>query len=396
VRRALLSPLTAAILLTAAVSGSGITGSWRTGLYFTDPGIPDSSSRYILESPVRLMYRRIGGDLDIQAALVLAPSIGNPALEEADLEAQGAFRIGDPHRVLMSTSGDNITASLCQDMDRLSIGLRTSLASFTAGRQAVYWGVARSVSPTDFIAPFRYGAIDTEYRMGVDAFRAVFPLGMLSELDAGVALGEDGEFGRSALWLRGRFYVLKTDASLLVARTRDNLLIGGSLNRTIGGGTGWVEAAVVEPGRFREDMQEDPYLSLSLGYDRSWFGASLYGYLEYHFSSPGSDEADDYAEVQTGAPFLVSGVYLLGRHYICPGITWNPAPLWTLSSSALASITDGSCYLSLSGEYGIGQNTAFQGGGNLGLGKEPARDGTLESEFGSWPDLLYLRVAYYF
>ena len=143
-------------------------------------------------------------------------------------------------------------------------------------------------------------------------------------------------------------------------------------------------------------MEEDPYLSLSLGFDRSWFEASLYGYLEYHYSSPGSNRTEDYPEVESSAPFTAGGVYLLGNHYLCPGVTWNPAPLWTFSSTALASLSDGSCFLSLSGEYAIGQNTALQAGGNLGLGRAPARDGTIRSEFGSWPDLLYLRVGYYF
>ncbi|MBN2586679.1 MAG: hypothetical protein JXR55_05255, partial [Candidatus Fermentibacteraceae bacterium] len=344
-RRTAFLLLACTAILSGAASGEGFSGSWRTGLFLTRPGVPDPSSRLILESPLRIMYRRTHGILDIEAALVMVPSIGNPALEGSDFEAPGIFRLSDPRSIIASTSGDGTTVSIGQDIDRLSMGLRTSFATFTAGRQAIYWGVARSVSPTDFIAPFQFGAIDTEYRQGVDAFRAVVPVGMLSEVDAGLALGEDADPGRNALWLRGRFYVLQSDATFLAARSRDNLLLGGSLNRTLGGGTGWIEAAVTDPGHFLEGVDENPYICLSAGFDRSWFQATLYGYLEYHYSSPGAAGTADYEEVSGSAAVAGGGVYLLGRHYICPGLSWNPAPLWNVSASSLVNLMDCSGYV---------------------------------------------------
>lgn len=384
------------VLCSAAASGAGFSGSWRTGMYWTGQAGPGSSSRFVMESPLRMMFRGRTGDLDIDAAWVIIPSIGDPALEEADLRMTGAFRTGDPDPVLASSSGDGTTVSLTHELDRLSIGLRTSFATFTAGRQAVYWGVARTVSPTDFIAPFRYGTVDTEYRTGVDALRAVFPAGMLSEVEAGIALGKDAEADSSAAWLRGRFYLLETDVTLLVARSRNDLIAGGSLNRTMGGGTGWIESSVVDPGHFQESTEGDAYWSLSAGYDRSWFNASLYGYIEYHFSSPGTDDPSDYADAAENPVISSGAVYLLGRHHLCPGLSWTPAPLWTFSTAAMVNMADPSSYLSLSGEYGIGQNTILQCGASLGLGSGYGTDGVPVSEFGSWPDLLYARAAYYF
>lgn len=389
--------------LDAGVSpGSGLSwesrlsGSSRTGIYRTVPAFEDSSSRYILESPLRIMYRGGLDGVGLDAAAVLVPSLGDPALEESDLDMPGAFRMGDPDRILASSSGEGATASLAWDLDRLSLDIRVFFATFTAGRQAVYWGVARSVSPTDFIAPFRYGTVDTEYRPGVDALRAVFPMGMMSELDAGVALGRGGDADSSAAWLRGRFYILRTDLTLLAARSRNDLVAGGSVNLSTGGGTGWVETAVVDPGHFEETENGQTYWTMSAGYDRSWFGAELYGYLEYHFSSPGTGDPSEYAETSGKAAITSGSVYLLGRHYLCPGLSWTPAPLWRLSSTAMVNLSDPSSYVTLAGEYDIGQDTALQWGACFGLGEDPGSEGAPVSEFGSWPDIFYARVAFYF
>ncbi len=393
--------LTLLIVLASMALGTRISmadvfsGSLKPWISCTwQPG-PVSSSRCNVRCPFRLMYLRVAGNIHIESAWTLIPSAGDPALAESDFGGEGSFRIYDPDRIIASTSGDGTTFSLAHDMDRLSVGLRTSPATFTAGRQAVYWGVARSVSPTDFLAPYRYGAADTEYRTGVDAFRAVFPVGMLSEVETGLALGEDAESSRSALWFRGRFYLLQTDATVLGARYRDNLMLGGSLNRTLAGGTCWLEAAMVDPGYFVEGLEEDSYWRLSAGFDRSWFSSALYGYLEYHFSSAGSDSVSGYPDVTAGPAVERGGVYLLGRHYLCPGVIWNPAPLWSFCSSALVNVCDHSAYLSAAGEYSTGQNTVLQFGLNLGLGEAPGEGGNIRSEFGSWPCQFYARVAHY-
>ncbi|MFO8184531.1 MAG: hypothetical protein R6U39_10190 [Candidatus Aegiribacteria sp.] len=381
--------LAGAVAFGGAGPASAVSGSLK-------PEFSVTSSRRLLRSPLRLMFQRRESDLRLEAAWTLTPSAGNPALGEDDLGGGGIFRICDPDRVIASTSGDGTSFSLVHDLDRLSLSLAASAATLTAGRQAIYWGVAKSVSPTDFIAPIRYGARDTEYRTGVDALRSVFPVGTLSELDAGYAWGEDAKFEESACWFRGRFYLAQTDAMLLAACFRENLMAGGSLNRTVGRGTGWAETAVVWPGRLSDEGGGDAFWSLSAGYDRSWFGAALYGYLEYHFSSPGATSPEEYRSVLSGPAGGRGGIYLAGRHYLCPGLSWNPGALWTLTGGAMVNLADPSAYLSLSGEYSAGQNMVLQWGANFGAGRGPGSMGTLRSEFGGWPDLVYARLGYYF
>ncbi|MCK4807151.1 MAG: hypothetical protein KAT09_05875 [Candidatus Aegiribacteria sp.] len=392
--------LTGLLLLTLlagiTAEAADISGTLKPKFSIEDQPIHDSSLRYIFEVPLRLMVHHRTGKANLNVAWVLSPSTGNPALSGE--KGVHVFRLADPNsRIFPSTWNGDESFSILHDIDRLNIGVRTSFSTLTLGRQAVYWGVAKSVSPTDFIAPFQYGTLDTEYRTGVDAARSVFPIGMMSELDAGYLFGKDARFSDSGCWLRGRFYLFRTDATLLAACFRENLMIGGSLNRSIGGGTGWVECAFVSTGFFSNNRNEETYWSLSAGYDRSWLNAALYGFLEYHFNSPGADDPQDYSYVLSGSACRNGGIYLLGKHYLSPGTSWTVTPLLNFTGQALVNLTDGSAYLSMNGEYSISQNTVIKAGIARGLGSisnDPAGDAG--SEFGTWPGYYFLSAGYYF
>ena len=373
-----------------------LSGTLKPKFSITDQPIPDSSLTYTFGVPLRLMVRHRAGSLNFNAAWIFSPSGGNPALSgENDVQV---FRLADPEtRIFPSSWNGDESFSILQDIDRLNVRLRVSGAALTIGRQAVYWGVAKSVSPTDFIAPFQYGTLDTEYRIGVDAVRTVVPIGIMSELDAGYLFGKDAGFSNSGCWLRGRFYLFKTDATLLAACFRENLMIGGSLNRSLGGGTGWVECAFVSTGLFSDNPGEDTYWSLSTGYDRSWLNAALYGFLEYHFSSPGTDDPVSYPGILAGSAFQSGGIYLLGKHYLSPGASWSVTPLLNFTCQALVNLTDGSAFLSATSEYSTSQNTVINAGLSRGLGSIPNDTaGDSGSEFGAWPRYYSLSVGYYF
>lgn len=373
-----------------------LSGTLKPEFSITDQSLPDSSLTYVFQVPLRLMVHHRAGKVNLSAAWALYPSAGNPALSGE--KGVHIFRLADPeNRILPSTWSGSESFSMLHDIDRLNIGVRTSFSTLTLGRQAVYWGVAKSVSPTDFIAPFQYGTLDTEYRTGVDAARSVFPIGMMSELDAGYVFGKDARFSDSGCWLRGRFYLFRTDATLLAACFRENLMIGGSLNRSVGEGTGWVECAFVSTGFFSSDRSEETYWSLSAGYDRSWLNAALYGFLEYHFNSPGVDDPEDYPDILSSSACRNGGIYLLGKHYLSPGTNWTVTPLLNFTGQALVNLTDVSAYLSMNGEYSISQNTVIKAGMARGLGRtssDPAGDA--DSEFGTWPGYYFLSAGYYF
>lgn len=294
--------------------------------------------------------------------------------------------------------GDNKSIGsfgLFHNLDRCVLTVKTPLADIFIGRQAIAWGSARFVNPTDVIAPFTFNALDTEESRGVDAVRVRVPLGMMAELDAGYVAGNDFEFKRSAFFLRGKMYVLKTDVSIILLGFKENLLLGFDIARSIGGAGFWLEAAYVIPGFFEKDTPADEkdYFRASTGMDYN-FNAKLYGFFEYHFNSAGKTDPAHYSEFYTSTAYREGSTYLAARHYLNLGLTYQVTPLIPFTGMLFYNITDGSFNLAPSLEYNIAENIYLSLGAYLGIGKTMKT--TPGTEFGSYPDMIYTSFRVYF
>ena len=123
----------------------------------------------------------------------------------------------------------------------------------------------------------------------------------------------------------------------------------------------------------------------------------LYGYLEYHFNSPGANDPEDWDIAVTTPAYTAGNIYLLGRHYLSPGITWTPMPLLNISGQTLINLTDPSAYVTVTSEYNITENITLNAGISRGAGKSSSKEsGELHSEFGSWPGTYFTSAACYF
>ncbi|MCK5036703.1 MAG: hypothetical protein KAS73_12490, partial [Candidatus Sabulitectum sp.] len=297
---------------------------------------------------------------------------------------QSQFRITDPDaRIFPAEWSGAENFSILQNIDRLSFQVRPARVRITLGRQAIFWGVSKSISPTDFIAPFPYGAINTDYRVGVDAIRAVYPIGMMSEIESGFVFGDKAEVEQNGYWLRTRLYALNTDISILAAGFRKNKQLGASLNRAIGGSVGWIESAVTKP------ENEDSYWRLSTGLERSFYNSTFYGFIEYHFNSPGTENHEDYSTNLNQPAYTSGGVYLMAKHYLATGISVTANPLLTLNAGSLLNMNDHSIQFSAGGDYSLSDNAALNAGISSGLGEE-------ETEFGNLPSIMHLIFSVYF
>ncbi len=291
-----------------------------------------------------------------------------------------------------------------QNLDRLLLTVHVPFADMYFGRQAIAWGSARVINPTDILAPFSYDALDVEDRRGVDAARIRIPIGFMGEIDAGYLFGKDFDYNSSAMYLRAKDYFLKTDISALAINFQENLLLGIDLARSIGGAGAWLEAAWVDPDLLNPDGNvgnEKNYLRVTVGADYS-FGDKTYGFLEYHYNQAGSNEPSDYlAEYQT-IPYREGGVFLLGEHYIIPGVTYQITPLIIFSGTAMFNISDQSILLIPKLDYNISENIYLSGGAYVGLGKEgrlpplPLIGYVYGSEFGDYPNMYFTSFRVYF
>ncbi len=367
------------ILAIIASIGYAFTGVFKPGLQVNHSDSTDWNSYLSL----RLMHSPRFDSVRTDFAWVISPTTGDPALQGPE-NNQSQFRIADPEaRIYPENWGSDKNFSLLQNIDRLSFQIRPARIRATVGRQAIYWGVSKSVSPTDFIAPFPYGAINTDYRAGVDAIRAVYPLGIMSEIESGFVFGDKAELDKSGYWLRSRFYIASTDVSVLAAEFRENILFGGSLNRALGGSVGWVEAACTKPEK------EDSYWRLSTGFERSFWNSTLYGFLEYHYNSPGTKNYEEYSANLNQPAYTTGGVYLMAKHYLATGLSVTATPLLTLNGSSLLNMNDNSIQLTAGGEYSLSDNSAVEAGISKGFG-------TIGTEFGNIPTFFHLIYSLYF
>ncbi len=327
----------------------------------------------------------------IQEFSLLSPDLATGAVGRV-------YRVTDLDSRLYPQQGDRISSfGLFQNLDRAELEFKVSKVDIYVGRQAIAWGTARVVNPTDILTTFSYTSLDTEDRFGVDAIRARWAISFMSELDVGLVAGSDFEPKNSAAFVRYKTYVAKTDLTWIIAGFREHLMAGFDLARSIGEAGGWLEVAQVWPKLLasNNNPRPDSYLRLSAGADYN-LGPNTYGFIEYHYNQAGTSDPAEYRRLVSTPAYTDGAVYLLGEHYLTPGITHQITPLVTGTAEVLANLSDQSAYIALSIEYSIAENIYLQGGGYIGLGPGPTGFGSFSSEFGSYPEIAYGSFRYYF
>lgn len=295
------------------------------------------------------------------------------------------YRVEDLDPNLVESDGDLF---LIQNLDRALITCSGDCADVNIGRQAIAFGSARIINPTDIITPFTFNTLDQEERIGVDAVRVTIPTGDLSEIDGGFIAGRHLSFRQNAVFLRRRIHVCESDINFLVIYFRENTLLGFDIERPLGQAGFWLEAAYTFAHSFQTGIRASNYGRLSTGVDYR-FSDKLYGMLEYHYSSAGTRDPSHYATNVAQVAYTQGAVYLLGRHYLSPGMTYEITPLWLFSAHTMINVRDPSAYTTLILEHNFKEDLYFDWGLFFGAGRPP-------TEFKLYANLLYFSVRYYF
>jgi hypothetical protein len=356
------------------------------------------------------MLCHINSNISFTAAYDFAPRVQDPALFEKQfiiLQVDPlSYRFTDIAKQLYPSEGENVSSfAIFQNLDRFYFSIRLSAIDLFFGRQAIAWGTARVLNPTDIIAPFAFYELDTEDRIGIDAIRLRIPFGFMGELDSGYIWGKNFKFEKSALYARSKFYTMMTDFSTLLLVFRNNFLMGFDIARSIGGAGFWFETAYVFIDAFsnHSKREEENYWRLSTGMDYS-INEKTYGFIEFHCNGAGSTNPSDYIANYSKTAYTEGSVYLTGKYYITPGISYQITPLLIVNGISFINITDPSLYLAPQLEYNISENIYLSGGIYLAIGNKPEftyRDADTFnlkylSEFGSYPNLFFTSFRVYF
>lgn len=374
-------------------------------------GAPVTDDFWQTQNALRLM---VAGDLADNVSLEFHYEITPIAwLDGAERSSFGATTIPNASSyryddVNVQVHSD-IDALVTQNLDRLNVRFSLDAGDLTMGRQTISFGSARFVSPTDIFQPFVPSTLNTEYRPGVDAIRWLGSLGDLAEYDLGVVANEGGEPDGVITYGRVRASLSGNDLEATIIHRDDMVILGGGWERALGLFGFWAEIAhTMSEVEYSQVVLIGPaidypsdYTRFSIGLDRA-LSENIFAMVEYHHSSFGTDDPAQYQNFALTEGARSGGIYLVGRDYIIPSVSWTLTPLLGLAASAFVNLTDSSAFVTLSGNYSLSDNLYTDFGVQMGAGEGTTLetlivpqiiDGT---EFGSFPTTAFVSLRYYF
>jgi hypothetical protein len=382
-------------------------GYWKSFFLLNVPpnydnisGIETPETKTALYNTFRLKYFYDSGvKITFNAAYNFSPrwQQSQSDILEFNSISYNSYRVSD----INSSLFDNHHGfAIYQNIDRAFAKYEAKNCDIYFGRQAIAWGSAKVINPTDIILPFRFDELDKEERTGVDAVRIRFAKGRSNELDFGIVAGKDFIANNGALFARNKFSLLDTDVSFLLINFSQNLLAGMDISRAIGGAGFWLESAYTFAGYFNDysKFKENNYFRFTTGLDYN-FSSKIYGFIEYHFSDAGKTNTKEYLSNFSAPAFAKGNVFLMGKQYLIPNISYQISPLLNANMSSIINLADNSYFFSPSFEYSLSQNTYISLGAFLGIGKglEASSSETIfNSEFGSYPNLYFCSLRKYF
>lgn len=352
-----------------------------------DLGAARTDRLYQSQSSMRLMWDVFEGDTVFQLHYEATPVLSSkpPAFDTATFASAGAWRLTDLKADLAHDGRQVVT----QNLDRLNVQFRLPAGDLTIGRQPITFGMARVINPTDVFLPFDVRTFNQEYRFGVDAIRFQHPFGQLSEVDTGIILGDGANADTSAAFVQIRTNVNGKDLHLALTRFAGQSLVGGGIQTSFGGFGFWAEVASV--------TGDEDYVRFSTGFDYA-LTENLYAMAEYHYNGAGTSDPARYPGLAATAPYRVGGVFLLGKHYLIPAVTWQASPLVSVSLQSLLNLSDHSSFTSLAATWNITENAYVDLGiyNFTGAGIRSSLTLVPGSEYGASPTTLYTSLRYYF
>jgi hypothetical protein len=282
------------------------------------------------------------------------------------------------------------------EIDRLYVHSTQSWGDVTLGRQAIGWGVGLIWSPEDLFVAFSPVEIDREYRLGVDAARAVFSLGSFTELEAVYAV-YDKDFDDQIAALRWRTTLTESnlDVGLMAGKFFDDAVIGVLASGELGGAGlhGEVTGTHYYGGGIQRVGAQD-FARAVVGADYR-FPGEIRAVGEYYFNGFGKTDAKSYLDLAGSPRFARGEIYNVGRHYLGFVVDWEAHPLLHVLAQGQWNLLDPSALVGPAFSISLSDEAELDGGAYFALGAE--RDAAvLRSEFGSEPSTYYLTAKIYF
>jgi len=349
----------------------------------------DFSTSYEAQNNLRIMLDVFQNNHSWQMHYELTPILSSQTSLTSSFESRNfSYRAFDLDETLSSKQRKN---KILQNLDRLNVQFQFDESDLTIGRQSIDLGSARMIKPTDIFSPFNLQTINTEYRIGVDAFRYQRHLSELSEIDVGFIFGSKGKSENSAAYLRIQTNLRGADLKASMIEYARQTLYSFGIETSIKKSGFWLEVADVRG--------DEHYTLISLGLDRA-LSETLFAQIEYHHNGAGTDDSFAYPKKIKEIAYQKGGVTLFGKDYFLPSISAQISPLFNLSLGAVFNLTDNSSFISLLGAWSATENFYIDLGWYHFSGRDflelPSGKLTLGSEYGLNSGSVFTTLKYYF
>ncbi|MDH3908904.1 MAG: hypothetical protein OEU83_07720, partial [Gammaproteobacteria bacterium] len=299
---------------------------------------------------------------------------------------------------------DRDKAALLHRLDRFWAGYASEKAVVRMGRQAISWGNGLFYAPMDLVNPFDPAAIDTEYKAGDDMVYLQYLQDSGNDVQAAAVVRRnllDGEVESEQATVAVKYhgFVGNSEYDLLVANHYDDLVLGL-------GGTWSPGGAVLRGDLVVTDTDSDTYAQLvaNWSYSWTWRGRNMSGAVEYHFNGFGQHDGRYDPESLAQNPDLLERLargetFTLGRHYLAGSVLIEMSPLWMLTPTVLANVTDPSALLQIVTSYSLSDNMTFLGSLNVPVGPGGSEFGGIPSGNGLYLSTgagVFAQLAWYF
>jgi hypothetical protein len=300
---------------------------------------------------------------------------------------------------------DNADTVLLHRIDRMTVGYASEKAVIRLGRQVLSWGNGLFYAPMDLVNPFDPAAVDTEYKTGDDMLYGQYLRDSGDDIQAAYVVRRnlitgdiDSDESTAAIKYHGIAGELEYD--LLAAQSHGDTVLGLGGSRNVGGAV-WSGDLVVT----RSDTDTYTQFVTNLTYSWNWFDRNMSGAVEYFFNGFGQrSNAYDPLSLSNN-PDLLNRVtrgelFSIGRHYLAGSVMIELTPLWGVTPTLLANLSDPSGLLQLVTNYSLSDNMTLLGSINVPLGPRGSEFGGIPSgqpnRYLSGGAGLFAQIAWYF
>lgn len=305
-------------------------------------------------------------------------------------------------------------------IDRANVRVSLPHADVTVGRQAITWGKTYFWNPLDVFLAFDPRQFDQDYKPGIDAVRVQIPFGAFAGFEVVGAAGrtilatgqfEDPQDDVDATWFgsavvaRAFTTVRGFDLSLQGGKIYGGNQIGFSLAGEIGplevrGEAGQLFAQSGGPRMSAQVFGPDVPLVddatvavVGIGHR---FESSLTLECEYFRNGFGDPQQLEESLVR----FATGGTLDLSENLFAAAVSYELLPILLATVGTIVSIDDGSLQVQPRLAWSASDEVEVLGGAIISQGEQPALGGPLgvrlRSEFGSFADVYYAEVKWYF